>query len=372
MNSARVLYHWSRTVAKAFHVLSKPESLVLSAFSLGLARARHCALARVAEALDWLGKPDTVERRLQRFLSNEHVDWQMGCQNLAAWVFGSLLFAGRTVVLLVDETALGEHLKVMAVSLAYRGRAIPLAWWCYPETAYPMRQIELIDTLLGWVAPFISSRYEVLVQADRGIGTSPGLLRRIQQRGWHYLVRVQGTVRVKLDGQLKSVAMSSLVAHAGQQWSGWVQAFKKAGWRRCWAIAYWGRGYQEPWLLLSDWDVVRGPSYGWRMWEELAFRDFKSYGWHWQKSRVWDPAHANRLWLVMALAYAWTLSLGTQAAHLLAVRREVSRGQRLHYSLFRLGLRVVHGARHLFKELFKKFDLLFIPYGEPTQKTVVQ
>jgi hypothetical protein len=34
----------------------------------------------------------------------------------------------RLVVLLADETSLQERLKVMAVSLAYRGRAIPLAW----------------------------------------------------------------------------------------------------------------------------------------------------------------------------------------------------------------------------------------------------
>lgn len=230
--------------------------------------------------------------------------------------------------------------------------------------------MKLIDTLLGWVAPHIGPGYEVLVEADRGLGTSPGLLRRIQARGWHFLVRVQGAVRVIPDGRRKSVPFQSLVQRPGQQWSGWVKAFK-AGWRRCWAIAFWGRGHQEPWLLLSDWELVQGPAYGWRMWEELAFRDFKSYGWNWQKSHVWDPAHANRLWLVMALAYAWILSLGTRAAQLLAVRREVCRGQQLRQSLFVLGIRVLLRAHELFKELFRRFDFIFIPYGEPTQKNVV-
>ena len=107
------------------------------------------------------------------------------------------------------------------------------------------------------------------------------------------------------------------------------------------------------------------------MWEELAFRDFKSYGWNWQKSHVWDTAHANRLWLVMALAYAWVLSLGTQAAHLLEVRREVSRGKKQRHSLFVLGIRVIHRAQDLFKDLFRRFDLVFLPYVGPPQKTVV-
>ena len=371
MNSTKAIYHWFRKVAKAFPSLTKPESRVLALFSFGLARAQRCTLTKVAEQLESAGKVDTVERRLQRFLDNPKIDWQLGCQNLAGWVLSHLVFAGRTLVLLVDETALGEHLKVMAVSLAYRGRAIPLAWWCYPQDQYPMKQVKLIDTLLGWVAPHVRPGYEVLVQADRGLGTSPGLLQRIRERGWHFLVRVQGTVRVIPEGRRKSVPFRSLVQRPGQQWSGWVKAFKKAGWRRCWAIAYWGQGYQGPWLLLSDWELVQGPAYGWRMWEELAFRDFKSYGWNWQKSHVWDPAHANRLWLVMALAYAWILSLGTQAAHLLAVRRDVCRGQCLRQSLFTLGARVLQRARELHKQLFCLFDFIFIPYGEPTQKTVV-
>jgi hypothetical protein len=238
-------YHWSKSVAKYFTHLAKPQASVLAGFSLGLALVRSCTLARIAEGLACLGKADTVERRLQRFLSNDKIDWQEGCKSLANWVLSSLVFSGQTLVLLVDETSLQEHLKVMAVSLAYRGRAIPLAWWCYPEEQYPMKQVKLIDTLLGWVAPYIPERCGVLVQADRGIGTSPGLLQLILKRGWHYLVRVI------LQGRKDSVTIRSLIERPGQQWSGWVKAFKKAGWQRCWAIAYWGPGSRGA-LALAD------------------------------------------------------------------------------------------------------------------------
>jgi hypothetical protein len=301
MSIWKPLYHWIGNVSRAFENLSKPQARALALFSFGVAHARSCILPHVAEKLYWRGKADSVERWFQRFLSNSRIDWKVGCQNLAAWVLSSVVFGQNPLILLVDETSLADHLKVMVVSLAYRGRAIPLAWWCYPQDNYPMRQVALIDTLLGWVAPSIPKGYEVLVEADRGLGTSPGLLKCIQQRGWHFLVRVQGTVRLRLqDGQ--KVTFRSRVSAPGQKWSGWVQAFAKAGWRRCWAIAYWGKGYKEPWLLLSDYDAVQQQQYGWRMWEELAFRDLKSYGWRWEKSRVWNPEHANRLWLVMALA----------------------------------------------------------------------
>jgi Transposase DDE domain len=368
MNPIEVLYSWSKTIAKSFTFLSKPQAYVLAAFSLGIVQAGRCTLARVAERLFWMGKADTVERRLQRFLGNQKISLQDSCRGLAAWVLSSLVFGTGTLVLLVDETALGEHLKVMAVCLAYRGRAIPLAWWCYHQEQYPMKQIKLIDTLLGWVAPYVPADCKVLVQADRGIGTSPGLLRCIEQRGWHFLMRVQGTVRLRLsDGQI--VTFRSRVERPGQQWSGQVEAFRKAGWRPCWAMAYWGKGYEQPWLLLSNWPEVQAKNYGWRMWEELAFRDFKSYGWHWHKSHVWDPDHANRLWLAMALAYVWTLSLGTQAAHLQAVRKQVSRGKKLRRSLFSLGIRVLHQFRELYNKVIRFFELFLIPY-EP-EKSVV-
>lgn len=134
------------------------------------------------------------------------------------WVIGSLKADGP-LVLLVDETNLNERLKVMAVSLAYRGRAIPLAWWCYPQHQWPMKQVQLITTLLTWVAAGIDDGRTVLVQADRGIGNSPALLRAIEGMGWRYLVRVSKGVRLKIGGNAP-VPFESLVRRPRDRWRG--------------------------------------------------------------------------------------------------------------------------------------------------------
>jgi len=372
MFTTKALYHWNQAIATAFAPFSKPQARLLSLFSVGVALARSCTLARVAESLWWAsGKADSMERRLQRFLANPQVDWQAGCQCLAHWVLGQVLCRQGRVVLLVDETSLAHHFKVMAVSLAYRGRAIPLAWWCYPQDHYPMAQTKLIDTLLGWVAPALPPQWEVLVQADRGLSNSPTLLRQIQKRGWFFLVRVQRGLRLRGEADAQSVGFGDRLTRPGQEWSGRVTVFPQAGGLRCRALAYWGKGHQAPWLLLTNYPPAQAPWYGWRMWEELAFRDFKSTGWQWQKSRVWQPAHANRLWLVLALAYAWMLSLGTQGACLKKVRPELSRGKSRRHSLFALGLRLFRRARELFDKIVRAFDFVFI-YQEPgDEKTVV-
>src|ERR687896_502312 len=89
MSQQKALYQWSKEVAQHLPHLSQPQARTLAAFSLGLALSRRCTLSWVAEALSGLGKPDTVERRLQRFLSNGQVDWQKCSQALAPWAGGT-------------------------------------------------------------------------------------------------------------------------------------------------------------------------------------------------------------------------------------------------------------------------------------------
>ena len=75
------------------------------------------------------------------------------------------------------------------------------------------------------------------------------------------------------------------------------------------------------------------------MWEELAFKDLKTNGWRWQRSRVREPERAERLWLVMARAYVWVLSLGTQVLETPGQLARLSRVTGNRLSAFKLGLR---------------------------------
>jgi hypothetical protein len=143
----------------------------LALYSYGVVLARQCAPSRVAEKLPLVGKADTVQRRLERWLANERIDWQRACQAWSRWVLSH--YTGARLILLVDETKLGGHLSAMVVGLAYRGCCIPLAFWCYAPTAWPLKQVTLIEQLLSWIAPGIPKGVIPLVQADRGIGTSP-------------------------------------------------------------------------------------------------------------------------------------------------------------------------------------------------------
>jgi hypothetical protein len=368
--SLEELYHWQRVVRRAFGFLGCWQVLGLALYSYGVVVARQCAPSRVAEKLALLGKADTVQRRLERFLHNSRIDWQHCCQAWSGWVLSN--YSAQRLILLVDETKLGEHLSMMVVGLAYGGCCIPLAFWCYLPKQWPMKQVALIETLLRWIAPGVPLGIIPLVQADRGIGTSPDLLRRIEPMGWYFEVRVQKNTRLRREGQA-DCPLAALVSQAGQTWRGQGQVFKKAGWLEGQVLVVWGQAYAECWCLVSNCPWVTGWDYAVRYWQESGFRDLKSDGWQWQCSRIWTPAYANRLLLVLSLAYAWILTLGTLVYTDHDLAQCVTKGRKASYSIFRLGLRLwEHCLGQVWRVLRNLTHdyLCFLPRFPDTIKTV--
>jgi hypothetical protein len=49
-----------------------------------------------------------------------------------------------------------------------------------------------------------------------------------------------------------------------------------------------------------------------RTWIETGFKDFKRGLWGWHHSKMQEASRVERLWLAMALAQIWTVSLGCQ------------------------------------------------------------
>ncbi len=50
-----------------------------------------------------------------------------------------------------------------------------------------------------------------------------------------------------------------------------------------------------------------------RTWTETGYKDFKRGLWGWHHSKMQDAGRVERLWLAMAVAQLWTVSVGCQA-----------------------------------------------------------
>lgn len=282
--------------------------------------------------------PAHTGRRGERFISR---DRGLSEELRQSWVAHLLsVYPVARPVLLVDETKLGNRLSVMMVSLLTDSGAVPLCWRTYQSSAYPAEgQVEVIIRLLEAVRRALASPRRPLVLADRGIGTSPALIRRLLALNFDYLVRVQRTTRLRSRaGHDKALGTLARRGHSIRR-SGWL--FKKAG--RLWGHAYlhWAAAYQEPWCLVSNRHDLNPALYADRFQQEMSFRDLKSDGFQWQQSRVWNSAHADWLLLILALAYF----LVQQAIS--ALTASLSPSRRRKFSAFRLALRVLSALHFL-------------------------
>jgi len=319
------LYHVMSEVVNQFSLEIRGRR-VLKDFALGVLASGSCQLEAIAHALQPRGTLEGQYRRLQRFLANERVEMARLQREWAATVVKTM--QAQQVVLLVDETALSAHLKVMVLGIWSSGGCVPLAWRCYAPDAYPVEgQVQLISDLLARVVPVIPVNLPLGLLADRGIGTSPALMQAVEAQGCHVLFRVQGSTRFRsLEGQEQSLRTLGV---RGQNWQSVGEVFKKAGWLPAHVTVRWAEGYPQPWCLVSSRPIAPHADAA-RFDQEVSFRDFKSDGFNWQRSHVWLADHTERLLFVLALSYWLVLALGQRLA------RPVS-GRASRWSAFRRG-----------------------------------
>ena len=353
------LSDWSAELSNRMPHLTKPQAVVLALWSYGIAVTRSCGRRTVALFLALLlrQKPGTVEQRLREWCydaphkrgkKRQALDVSTCFVPLLSWVVA--LWTGKAIALAVDATALGERFVVLSVSVVYRGTGIPVAWTILvgqkPE-AWRGHWLRMLRQL----RPAIPTDWNVLVLADRGLYAS-WLFRRIVRLGWHPFLRINQGAKFRPAGQTRWYWLRELVNQEGDRWRGEGTAFSTAKLRLpCTLVAWWGAGHAEPWFILTDLAAQGCDAswYGLRTWCEQGFKCYKRGGWQWQQTRMTDPARAARLWLALAVATLWVVTLGSELETgpteaqpelpdlrlLLAAARQAA--QRRRTRLFRLG-----------------------------------
>jgi hypothetical protein len=319
----------------------------LALFSLGVAAAQDCRLARVATVVPGPATAPSTTRRFERLLANRRLDVRHARAAIGAAVLSQV--GSGTIWLALDETPQGHtpsgaRLLTLALRLIYRERAIPLAWACYRPGEAPAPLPTVVDALLAEVAALVPPGTRVVLLTDRGLSW-PAVVDRCRRLGWSFLMRVQRQTRVRTAAG-RALAIGDLAPHPGTRWQGHGCAFKDAGWRDVNVIAVWRRGTEQPWLLVTDLTPTwrRCTDYRHRMDLEESFRDDKSSGFDWDASRVRDPTHMERLVLVLQLAVCFVLAQGTFVlTH--GFRSVLERPDRRTLSVFSLGLRWLDRAR---------------------------
>lgn len=271
--------------------LTKPQATVLALWSFGIACTRACGRLTVATFLALLlgQKVANLEQRLYEWCLDasdkagaKRTDLDvMTCFVLVlAWIIR--LWTTTQIALMIDATSLSDRFVVLAICVVYRGCAIPVAW--------------------------------IILPADRGL-YARWLFRRIVRLGWHPFLRINQGGIFRPSGQAQFVWLRDLVGQVGIRWRGRGTAFASPECHLASTlVAWWGEGHAEPWFVLTDMplDDCDAQWYALRGWCEQCFKCGKRGGWQGQQTQMHDPARAARLWLAMAVATLWMLTVGSE------------------------------------------------------------
>lgn len=357
----RQLYQLKSEIGNKLTCLNSWQSENIGLFSCGVIMAESCQQQSVARQIMCGERMESTVRRWRRFLDNRAFPLGEFFTEWTQWVVEGLRVSELT--LLVDETKIADRVAVMVVGVAWEGRCIPLAWRGYranDAVSYPEEgQVGMIKGLLEQVKAGIPFGVrDVLVLADRGIGTSPELCRVVDQLGWKYLFRVTRQSKIVTATGDYTIALQ---VQPGESWQASGLVFKQRGRIPAHARAIWSAGHDQPWALVTNDPRLTGVEYTRRGWQEQSFRDLKSGGWHWGDTHIRCPEHMERLLVILVIAYAWAIAWGSQAVathRAQSLQRHPDHAWRRSWSLFREGLRY-------FLEVIVRFTaplhLLFVP-----------
>jgi hypothetical protein len=327
---------------------------------VGIQQSRSVCLSRIAGKIPGAAKLPSLTRRLSRFLDNPAIqvrDWYepIARQWVAAQA-GSL----QQIRLIVDGTKIGFTYQLLIVSLAYRHRAIPIAWtWVRHVKGHSSPQRQL--SLLTYVHSLLPKGIAVLLVGDSEFGAVE-VLRQLEGWHWDYVLRQKTSTHTCLEQETEWQDFGKRVQKVGQsRWLG-KGYLTESHIYPVNLLIHWQIGEVEPWLLatnLSDRRLTL-QAYARRMWIEEMFGDLKRHGFDLEATMLRHARRLSRLTLAVALLYVWCMAVGARTIR--AGRRHlVDRKDRRDLSIFQIGFRYLE--RQLINSLSFQIPLFCEPGG---------
>jgi hypothetical protein len=322
---------------------------------VGIYLSRTVHLSLIANKIPGRAKLPSKVQRLRRLLLGPIYVRKM-YDPLAEELLKSQAQHGH-VRLIVDGTRVSFHYQLLMVSLAYRRRAIPIAWtWVKGKRGHSSALKQL--ALLGHVYKLIPKAASVSLVGDSEFG-SVSLLRQLDDWGWQYALRQKGNILVDLTLHNQWQPFAGLVQRPGQSF--WFKEgfLTEQHYYRTNLLAYWRRGEKEPWLLATNFPTQRETlrAYRKRMWIEEMFGDFKGHGFDLESSHLRHFLRLSRLTLAVVLLYLWIVVLASRVIKN-GLRSLVDRADRKDFSIFRVGYNMAE--RWLANA--EPFTIFFVPY----------
>lgn len=331
-------YHTFSRLVREWRVHERATRLRMMVWVMvGILTSRSVQLHRIAGKIPSRAKLPSVTRRVARLVANPHLrvrDWYDPIARL--W----LAAAARTVReirLILDPTRVSVGHQWLLVALAFRRRAVPIAWTWRPfKKGHSSAPVQL--ALLAHVRRLLPAGVPVVVVGDTEFEAG-NVQAQLEAWGWKYVLRQKPNNQVQRAGEPGWERLGEVVRRGQSVWLPRARLTLKHA-RRVNVLASWAGGEDEPWLLATNLPTPRAArqAYRRRMWIEELFGDLKGHGFDLEHSRLQHFLHLSRLTLAVVLVYLSALATGALVIHR-GLRHWVDRHDRRDLSLFQIGLR---------------------------------
>jgi hypothetical protein len=320
----------------------------------GIFQSKSVHLSKVASKIPGKAMLVSVTRRLDRFLESPSFRVRDWYEPIAKELLAQR--TGQEYRLIVDGSKVGFGHQFLVITLAYRRRAIPLAWmWVRSSRGHSTSGRQL--ALLNYIRKLLPADARVLVLGDSEFG-AVDILKQLDQWGWKYVLRQKGSHLVRENDQSPWVSLGSLLTKAGQSlWLGQRQLTQLHAYSVN-VLAHWKIGEKEPWLLATNLPSLREAlkAYEYRMWIEEMFGDLKDNGFDLESTHLRSVFKLHRLTFAVVLLFLELVNSGSKVIKK-GLRKQVDRSDRRDLSIFRIGLNM--RERHLANSL--DFVINFYP-----------
>ena len=304
MSAYRLYDTWFRVIRKLLPAerITRVRNVVWMIIGLYLGQSVH--LARIASRLP-VGKAKLTSTtdRFRRFLRNAAFRVRPWYRPIAGRLLTEAALSG-TVRLILDGSKVGAGQQLLMVAVAYRHRALPIAWtWVRGARGHSTSHKQL--ALLSYVHDLLPSGTSVLVVGDCEFG-AVAVARQLHHWKWQYVLRQKGNTQVSVSSTaIVWRNLASLVPARDQVvwYPHAIVTLKHLFHARL--VGYWAPGEDDPWLLLTNLDDASAAlrAYRRRMWIEEMFGDWKRHGVDLETTHLRHVLRLSRLVFLVAMLY---------------------------------------------------------------------
>jgi DDE family transposase len=339
--------------------------LTLALLITGLLRARSGQLKKIARAVSYAHKKESLVERFRRLVKNGQIVPQVEYNPFVGLILAAL--SQEKLVLMIDSTKIGGACICLMVSVYYKSRALPLAWVVYKGKKGHSSQETQLD-LFKTVQALLPPTSPVILVGDGEFDGSEVVTWFKTETTWQYACRTDRTNLIWSQAQWQALNQLPLTSGEDGFLSGvrFTQAHQVGPVN---ILIAWNAAQKCHWFFVTNFDTQAEAQkwYRKRFTTETLFSDFKGRGFHLHETRLWIPARVNRLVLAAAMAYVFTILWGVESI-VSGAFRQVVRADAFYHSLFQLGLIYLD---HLLNEYLSFPELLTLPRPDSFEHVVI-